>query len=180
MSSLLTSLITPALVASIFTIFFNVRAEKLKAHREYVTSFFQDARTAVSNAVSAAADYFTIAGTERTAGSQMHLFICEREVRCTIGMVCESGPKLEPPMDVVRVQDLADTFIDALTGDTFGSNDCAASPEHAQRIASVGADLRDELARVRQRQLEQWVGADGFQRILIFLKKPMGPLHYKE
>jgi hypothetical protein len=180
MASVFANLITPAFVASVVSIFFNIRAEKLKSHREYVTSFFQDARTAVSNAVAAAADYFTAAGTQRTAGSQTHLFICEREVRCTVAMVCEAGPKLDPPMDIARVQELADSFIDALTGDTFGKADCEASPAHAQHIATVGAELRDELVRVRQRQLEAWVGADGFQRLLVFIKKPMGPLHYRD
>src|SRR4051812_9747757 len=141
MVSVLGSLVTPAFVASVITVFFNIRGEKLKAHREYVSSFFQDARNAVSDAVSTAADYFTIAGAERTAGSQTRLFIAEREVRCMLATVCEAAPKLEPPIEVDRIQGLADSFIDLLTGDNFGQAECPASPGHAQQIATVGANL---------------------------------------
>jgi hypothetical protein len=180
MASVFTALVTPAFVASVVSILWNIRAQKLAEHREYVTSFFQDARTAISNAVASAADYFTVVGAQRTAGSQTHLFICEREVRRTLAMVCETGPKLDPPMDIDRLQELADTLVDALTGDTFGLPECDASPGHAQSIATVGADLRDELVRVQQRQLEARVSADLFQRFLQFVRKPMGPLHYRD
>jgi len=172
------SIITPAIVASIVTFYFNLRAEKRRAERDFVTKTFDGAREDVRRAIEAAAEYLSLPSGERNPSVEAKIIIAERDVRHSVEtLIAFSNPQSGgcKPLEAAL-----DDFIDALTGGTFGSASCAADLPQVRKVASTGARLRSAISTARQLELKEAVDADVLARstraALAYAREDQGPL----
>lgn len=170
------NIVTPALVASLVTLFYNSRSEKRRAARDYISKVFEGARDDVRRAVEAAVEYFPLPPPERTELLEAKVWMGERDVRHSISALLmfsnqesTSGKLLE---------DSLDNFISALTGGSFQATTGNADVVQARSVAAAGGKLRAAISTARQHELEAAVSADllsrNWLRLKIYMNEPMG------
>lgn len=171
------SIITPALIASLVTFYFNIRAEKKRAERDFISKAFDAARDDVRRAVEAAIDYYPYAHDERTPLREAKLWMGERDVRHSISALIEFSHPAGESRSVL--QRALDDFIDSLTGGSFKSAEATPDLDQARKISSAGAKLRSTISAARHLELAAAVKSDVFSRssqaAIAYLTANMGP-----
>lgn len=167
---------TPALVASLITLFYNSRAEKRRAVRDYVSKVFDAARDDVRRAVEAAVEYYPIAPADRTALQEAKVWMGERDVRHSVSVLV--GFSADTSASRKLLEDALDNFINALTGGSFQARTGDADVGQARVIAATGGKLRATIATARQGELEDAISADLLSRnwktAWAYMNKEMG------
>jgi hypothetical protein len=171
------SIITPAIVASFITLFLNIRSEKSRAARDFVSRAFDAARDDVRRATEAAVEYYPLPASDRTAAIEARLWMGERDVRHSVNAVIEfstagsDGQKL--------LQSSFDNFIDALTGGSFQSSEAEPDLEQVRKVASAGGELRASISMARQIELRQAISSDILSRssavAFAYMTENLGP-----
>lgn len=169
MASIVSSIITPAIVASLFSLLFNTRTEKRKELRRAILDRLQESRDLVLKAVESAAAYFSLPFASRTATLEADLWLRERDVRLSLSSLAERTDA-EMQKELSALQHDFDFFISELTGSNFQQKDAEADLAHIRKIAGLGADLRASLARVHFAELSSVLRRDPFDRFLRFLE----------
>jgi len=170
------SVVTPAVVASAVSLFFNHRSEKKRAARDYLTKAFDSARDDVRRAVEYAVDYFPLRSDERTPAKEARLLMGDRDVRLSIGALIDFSAESGPSRNLL--QSALDDFISVLTGGSFQSSAADADLDQARLVASAGAALRAAIAKARHLELEDAVKSDvlsrSADRLRLYLNENMG------
>lgn len=165
------NIITPALVASLVTLFYNNRAEKRRATRDYISKVFDGARDDVRRAVEAAVEYYPVTPGKRTALQEAKVWMGERDVRHAISALLEFS---EPRSSSQKVlEDALDHFISTLTGGSFQVTSGGSDVAQARAVAAAGGKLRASISTARQRELEDAVSADILSRYWLRLRRYM-------
>jgi hypothetical protein len=171
------NVITPALVAALITLFYNTRAEKKRAERDFISKSFDTARDDVRRAVEAGVAYFPEKADERTGALEATLWMGERDVRNSVSALIEFSAADCPSRDLL--QSRLDDFVDALTGGSFQSVDASADLDQARKVAATGARLRASISTARQTQLRIAITADPFSKIAAkvgdYMTENLGP-----
>ena len=169
MLSFLESFVTPAIVASLFALFFNARAEKRRDVRKALNDAFEEARNLVKQAVETSSEYFSKNYEERTPSMEAKLWLAERELRLSLSALSErSDSQLDAELQKLTLD--FDQLVGDLTGSNFQQMDATADLAHVRKIAGVGADLRNSLARVHFAELQTALSADPIDKIMKFLE----------
>ena len=169
MFSVLGSIVTPAVVASLFSIFFGARAEKRRELRKAILDRLQESRGLVKHAIDAASQYYSKAASDRTAAIEANLWLAEREVRMSLSSLTErSDAGLEK--ELKNLQRDFDIFISELTGANFQQNDAQIDLAQVRKIAGLGAELRVSLSKVHLAELRNALANDPLDRVLKFLQ----------
>jgi hypothetical protein len=170
------NIITPALVASLITLFYNSRAEKRRAVRDYISKTFDAARDDVRRAVEAAVEYFPVRPEERTPLQEAKLWRGERDVRHSIAALIEFSASNSETRKLL--ENALDDFISVLTGGSFQAGAGDADVAQARAVSAAGGKLRASIAMARQRELEAAVSSDivsrNWQRASTYMSEPMG------
>lgn len=169
MFTLLGSIITPAVVASLFALFFNARAEKRREIRTAILKRLDDSRALVATAVEAAATYFAHPSEGRTPQIEAKLWLAEREVRLGLSSLAERTDRTLNH-ELSKLQSDFDFFVGELTGSNFQQSNAEVDLAHVRRIASLGADLRLSLSRVHLAELQEALSRDPLDRALKFFE----------
>lgn len=163
-ASIFQSVITPALVASVFTLLFNVRSEKRKQIRDDLTKSFDEARSLVEKSVSSAAAYYSKDAKSRTSELEATLWLYEREMRFCLSRLIEKSD-VDLAYQLSAIQHNFDSFISELTGGTFQDANATADLRHVRKIAGIGAELRHDLSRLRHAELVSILRRDLLDRL---------------
>jgi hypothetical protein len=170
------NVVTPALIASLITLFYNSRAEKRKAVRDYVSKIFDSAREDVQRAVEAAVEYFPVSPRDRTALQEAKLWMGERDVRHSLSALISFSA--EGGNSRSLLEEALDDFIDALTGGSFQAREGGPDVPQARAVAAKGGKLRAAIARARQRELESAITADllsrNWTKVRAYMSQEMG------
>lgn len=167
---------TPALVASLITLFYNSRAEKRRAARDYISKVFDAARDDARRAVEAAVEYYPVSPADRTALQEAKLWMGERDVRHSLSALLGFSTGNRETQKLL--EDALDNFISALTGGSFQASIGEPDVAQARAIAAAGGKLRASIATARQRELEAAVSADllsrNWKRASTYMNEQMG------
>jgi hypothetical protein len=134
------NIITPALVASLITLYYNSRAEKRRAARDYISKVFDGARDDVRRAVEAAVEYFPVQPANRTTLQEAKLWMGERDVRHSVAALIEFSAGSAETRKLL--EDALDDFISALTGGSFQATSGEADVAQARAVSAIGGKLR--------------------------------------
>lgn len=156
------NLITPALVASLISLFYNSRAEKRRATRDYISKVFDAARDDVRRAVEAAVEYFPTPPPDRTPLQEARLWMGERDVRHSLAALIQFSADSSESRKML--EDALDSFIAVLTGGSFQASSGDSDVAQARAVSATGGKLRASIATARQRELEAAVSADILSR----------------
>lgn len=163
------SIITPALIASIFALFFNARAEKRREFRKAALDQLEESRELVLSGVKAAAAYFSKPSDERTPALEAEVWLIERELRMNLSTLADrSGTGVAG--EVEKMQNDFDLFVGELTGANFQQRDAEVDLAHIRRIAGLGADLRVSLANASHSDLRQALEKDPLDKVMRFFE----------
>ncbi|WP_422058571.1 hypothetical protein [Sphingomonas sp.] len=173
MSAFLWTLITPAFIASLVSIAINLRADKVRANRELVTSSFETTRKLIEDAVKSAADYFPLPAPRRTPISEAKVWMSDRSLRFALpSLIGNSSSELSK--ELTQLESSFDNFIMLLTGGSFGSVNAEADVKHFRLIAAAGAELGAKLLDLRHAELRRAVERDPMSRFLNYWTTPYG------
>jgi hypothetical protein len=158
------------------TLFYNSRAEKRRAARDYISKVFDAARDDVRRAVEAASEYFPVSPAERTPRQEAKLWMGERDVRHSVASLIAFS---EGSAETRRLLESSlDSFIDVLTGGSFQASRGDPDIAQSRAISAAGGKLRASIATARQRELEEAVSADLLSRnwkvISAYMSEQMG------
>lgn len=169
MLSLVGSIITPAIIASIFALLFNARAEKRRELRTELGAAISESRQLVANAVLASAKYFSQDAAARTAELESSLWLAERELRFTLSSLVE---RTDRPLatELEHLREHFDYFIGELTGGNFQQIAAVADLKQVRKIAGVGAELRRSLGRLYYAEMREALNADLLDRMFKYLE----------
>lgn len=167
------SILTPAVVASLFTLIFNARNEKRKQIRENLKESFSEARKLVEAAVVASSSYFSVDAENRLPSLEAKIWLCERELRFTLTDLLEkSDDKLKYDLEAARNE--FDDFIAELTGGSFQVSTATSDLKHVRKIAGIGATLRFKLSALYFAELREVLQRDPLHKLLTFANKEQG------
>jgi hypothetical protein len=169
MLTLLGSIITPAVVASLFSLVFNARAEKRRDARKAILDRLQESRDLVADAVKSAAAYFSKPYAERTPAIEAELWLIEREVRLSLSTLTERTDA-QLKKELTSLQRDFDFFVGELTGSNFQQKEAEVDLAHIRKIAGLGADLRLSLSRAHVAELKAALERDPLDRVLKFFE----------
>jgi len=173
MESWLLSLITPALIASLVSLAVNIRADKVRAERDYFTVQFTSARELIDAAVKAAAEYYPLGAAERKPTLEAKLWLADRELRFALpSLMAFAGDDLKEELDALTRA--FDDLIAELTGGSFQSASATPDLIQVRRIASAGAELRAKLTDLRHAELRRCVDRDPISRFLSYATAQRG------
>ncbi|WP_106640797.1 hypothetical protein [Allosphingosinicella vermicomposti] len=168
------TLITPAFIASVLSIAINIRADKFRARREYITASFEAVRATIDTAVKAAAEYFPLPAVARTPAIEAKLWLADRELRFALSpLIKNASSGLDAELEQLTAA--FDDLIALLTGGSFQSSKAEADLKHLRLIASAGAELRAKLTDVRHAELRQAVEQDILSRFIHYWTEPTIP-----
>lgn len=159
------SIITPALIASVISLYLGQRSEKRRAERDFITKLYDSARDDVRKAVEAGVDYFPRPLAERTLTLEAKVWMSERDVRHSVSSLLTLSEQAGE-VEISAVEDALADLIDALTGGSFQSATAAEDIKQARKVATSGARLRVALSTLRQNELRAAIDADVVSRHL--------------
>lgn len=169
MSSLLSSIVTPAIISSIVTLLINIRQSKRKDFRDAVSKRIDESRELVYEAVDAAAMYYCNDAKNRTTQSEAKLWMAEREIRLILSsLIANFDQELDATLNELR--DDFDIFISELTGGNFQQKNAKADLPHIRRIAGLGAELRLSILKANDAELQKRLDSDWITKIMKFLQ----------
>jgi hypothetical protein len=167
----ITSIVTPAVVASAVSLYLGSRSEKQRAVRDFITKAFDAARDDVRRASEAAAEYFPLSAEERKPAQAAKIWMGERDVRHSVEALIAFTDATSPRRAVL--ENRLDDFIDALTGGSFESTAATADVEQVRRVATTSAALRAALSTARQQELSAAIDKDVLARFVKYMKEAL-------
>lgn len=167
MAGILSSFITPAVVAGVISLLVTNRNEKIRARRDFITKAFDPARDTIKAAVDAALEYYPLKSTARTKLLEAKVLASEREVRRAISALLSFHENLHLT-NFSTVQDAFDNFVAEITGGSFQRSDAGADVATATKIADAGAHLRAALLSLRSDVLEREIENDPLSSLPAF------------
>lgn len=173
MLTLVGSILTPALVASIFSLLFNARAEKRKFVRESLKDSFIEARDVIGKAASASSIYFSKPHKERTPEVEASVWIHEKEMRFLLSNILERSDE-SLAYELEKVQDHFDELVSELTGGNFQQNSAKPDLGQIRKISGIAAHLRSVLAALYHAQLKNSLDRDLLDRAFNYLTVQKG------
>lgn len=173
MLSFFGSFVTPALVASIFSLLFNARSEKRKFVRESLRDSFAEAREVIGKSVSASSIYFSKPFIDRTPEVEASVWIYEKELRLTLSNLLERSDE-DLAFELESVRDKFDDLVSELTGGNFQQRNARADLAHVRKISIKAAQLRSVLAALYHAQLRNSLDRDILDRFFNFLTVQRG------
>lgn len=148
---LLKLLIGPGVVAALVSLYFNARADKQRARRDFLTKSFADARDTILKATEYAIDYFSTPGS-RLPKQEAYVSLYEREVRKAVVFVQDNATEeCRPAIDQVTIELV--NFLALLTGGDFQSAEGTADLQHIRELGFASAALRSALNDLRNAEL---------------------------
>lgn len=165
--------LTPALLTSIFLIFFNNRAEKRRILKQSLDDSLKHIQELISSAVEASAAYFCESGKNRTPKLEAEIWLRERELReLQADFITFSA---EDYIETYKlVEDKFDEFIGEMTSGSFQQIRANPDIQHIRKIASIGAVLKRNLLRLKIDQQRAQLQADPLDKMLRFLGEDLG------
>jgi hypothetical protein len=157
------TIITPAFIASVVTVFWNNYAEKKKSHRDFITKSFDNARDDVRKASEASIEYFSDTAAKTRPKLEAKVLLIERDVRSSVSELLDSsGLEVDPAYK--KAQDRFDTFVADLTGGSFQASKGVVDNVQIRRVAASAAALRAALLDLRKAELAKALRDDWFYR----------------
>ena len=170
------TIVTPAVVATAVTFFLNIRIDKRKARRDYITKLFENARDDVRKAIEAGVEYFPLKASDRDPVKEARIWMGERDVRHSSSFLIDFCNARHPGQKYLV--DSLDDFIDSLTGGSFQSLNASPDLEQARKIAASGAKLRTAIAHARHLELNEDIDGDplsrAWKRSLAYMNENVG------
>lgn len=171
MTDIVLAILTPALIASLVTLAINIRMDKLKAHREYITTTFEAAKKVVDDAIKASIEYFPLRSKDRSNILEARVWLYERELRFAVpSLMSGSSEKLSDELGALTIA--FDDLISLLTGGSFQSSDSEGDMKQARLIASAGAELKAKLTDLRHAELKSAIDRDILTRFIGYWTEP--------
>ncbi len=165
MITVLGSIVTPAIVASIFSLLVNTRASKRRDYRDAVSMRVKETRELVASATNAAASYFCLDAKGRTPQLEAALWMAEKDVRLALFGLAEK-PQGVVESELSRLQSDFDIFVSELTGGNFQQTSAKADLAHIRKIASIAADLRSSISLVNEEDLRTILDNDPLSKVM--------------
>lgn len=167
------SIITPALVASIFSLLFNARAEKRKFVRESLKDSFVEARDVIGKAVAASSIYFSKPYKGRTPEVEALVWIHEKEMRFLLSNILERSDE-SLAYELEKVQNHFDELVSELTGGNFQQKNSKSDLSQVRKISGIASHLRSVLATLYHAQLKSSLDRDMLDRLFNYLTVQKG------
>lgn len=162
-------LLGPALIAAAVSILINLRSEKVKARRDYITGLYDMIVADIEYAVQAASDYFPLSYKERTQAKEAKLLLSDQRLRHSYSVIMNSIPA-EFHSQKEQISLLFDDVISTLTGSSFQSKNAKPDTPQLRIIASKCYKLREKLLLLRQRELQLALDRDPTHAVINWLR----------
>lgn len=153
MSSILSSIIGPGIIAAIVAFFLNRNDDRRKFERDQSNEFIDSARNDIREVVALASEYFSIADQSKRVTIEAKILMYESDLRITLsGIRSDFSSSIK---DIYHFGRAEQDFFSALTGGQFGTVFDGADFGQVRLVIGSGAVLRRRLREVRLAQSAQ-------------------------
>jgi hypothetical protein len=150
------------------------RAERGRAHRDYITRLSDSVREDIRKAVECGIAYFSSSDQLQRPALEAAVLLYESELRSGIASIRETCTLKRSDL-WGKIDKRQAEFISALTGGSFGSKDAMRDIPRCKEIAGQGSTLRSELGKLRRAQLRESI-ADQWGRSVINVASAFFPI----